>query len=86
MRFDKFAVDVHLDICARAAFDFAPFAAIALALLATEPPYKRQCELDAARRRLRHFAPAVHIKEKHREADEERGPAEHPSFVGQQRA
>src|SRR5271168_509631 len=68
------------------AFDFAFFVAIALALLATEPPCWCQSKLKAYRAGLGHFAPAVHIKEKYGEADEKCRAAEHPGFVGQQRA
>src|SRR5580704_16454614 len=63
------------------ALDLAFFAAIALALLATEPPSECYADLHAARSRRCHFAPAVHIEEKYGEPDEKRGPAEHPSFV-----
>src|SRR5271156_1510038 len=67
------------------AFDFAFNAAIALALLATEPPCWRQSKLKAYRAGLGHFAPPVHIKEKYGEADEKCRAAEHPGLVGQQR-
>src|SRR5271163_1346887 len=68
-----------------AAFDFEFFAAITLALLATEPPYQCHCKLDAGCDGRCHFAPAVHVEEKHGQADEKCRAAEHPFLVRPQR-